>query len=241
MSSDTKRVYPLESNPAIFLEMAHKLGLTPIVEFHDVLSLLEPELLMFLPQPVYGVTLLFPITKEYEDYRLKYDSTTTPYHNQLNPTIKWFKQTIGNGCGLYALLHLLANLPEDLIIDNLLINRFLLEQINDATSVDEVSKLVEALEQQIQLDDNYGNQGQTEAPPAEASVELHFISFVRGSDGHLYELDGRRNGPIDLGECSDVNIINDEKLNEKIQFYIANTNDENKHNFAMIALGPGLD
>ena len=28
------------------------------------------------------------------------------------------KQTIGNGCGLYALLHILTNLPQDLIISN---------------------------------------------------------------------------------------------------------------------------
>ncbi|EGV66874.1 ubiquitinyl hydrolase 1 [Yamadazyma tenuis] len=239
---DSKRVIPLESNPDIFTAMAHKLGLSPVLEFHDVLSLTEPDLVAFLPQPVFGVTLLFPITKEYEDYRTRFDSTRAPYSSESIDTVRWFKQTIGNGCGLYALLHLITNLQSDLIIDNSLLNSFLIQQLNRSLSTEDIAKLVENLEQQIQLDENYGSGGQTEAPPPEISVELHFITFVKGKDNHLYELDGRRTGPVDLGESvGGSNIIEDPKLNEKIQFYISNTNEANKHNFAMIALGPSLD
>lgn len=240
--TDSKRVIPLESNPELFTEMAYKLGLTPILEYHDVLSLTEPDLLAFLPQPVYGVTLLFPITKEYEDYRRKCDSTKPVYNNEDSDVVKWFKQTIGNGCGLYALLHILANLPSDLIIEKLIVDENLISQLLKGKGVDETSKLVENLEHMIQLDENYGNQGQTEAPPAEASVELHFITFIKGRDNHLYELDGRRNGPVDLGESiNGSNIIEDPKLTEKIQFYMNNTNEENKYNFSIIALSPSLD
>lgn len=38
--------------------------------------------------------------------------------------------------------------------------------------------------------------GQTAAPDADDPVNLHFVAFVRGSDGQLLELDGRRPGPV---------------------------------------------
>lgn len=240
--ADSKRVIPLESNPSIFNSLAKKLGLSPVLEFQDVYSLTDPDLLAFLPQPVYAIIMLFPLTKNYEEYRTNADASQPKYNNEKIGDIKWFKQTIGNGCGLYALLHILANLPGDFIIDNLVLNKCLLSQVNKSLTIKDTANLVELLEQNIQLDTNYGSQGQTEAPDANERVDLHFITFVKGKDNHLYELDGRRAGPIDLGEStSDDHILNDAKLTEKIQFYMNNADDENKHNFAMMAVGPGLD
>mmetsp|Transcript_591 Transcript_591/g.570 ORF Transcript_591/g.570 Transcript_591/m.570 type:complete len:242 (+) Transcript_591:59-784(+) len=239
---DSKRVIPLESNPSIFNSLSKKLGLSPILQFHDVYSLTDSELLAFLPQPVYAIILLFPLTKNYEQYRQDSDKGENEYNNEKYGDIKWFKQTIGNGCGLYALLHILANLPDDFIIDNLILNKCLLSQLSKDSSVKETVNLVEQLERNIQLDSNYGTQGQTEAPDASESVDLHFITFVKGKDNHLYELDGRRAGPIDLGVSTKENhILDDLKLTEKIQFYMDNADDENKHNFAMMAIGPSLD
>lgn len=239
---DSKRVIPLESNPSIFNSLAKKLGLSPVLQFHDVYSLTDKDLLAFLPQPVYGVILLFPLTEGYEKYRHDADREEGEYDNEKLDDVKWFKQTIGNGCGLYALLHILANLPTDFVIENLVLNKCLLSQLNLNLGVEETSKLVEQLEQNIQLDSNYGVQGQTEAPDANESVELHFISFVKGQDNHLYELDGRRAGPVNLGKSiNEDNILDDSKLTEKIQFYMDNTNEENKHNFAIMAIGPSLD
>lgn len=239
---DSKRVIPLESNPSIFNSLSKKLGLSPVLQFHDVYSLTDSELLAFLPQPVYAIILLFPLTKNYEQYRKSSDKEQSKYNNEKFNDVKWFKQTIGNGCGLYALLHILANLPDDFIIDNLILKKCLLSQLSKSLSVKETANLVEQLEKNIQLDSNYGTQGQTEAPDASESIDLHFITFVKGKDNHLYELDGRRAGPIDLGISTSLNhILDDSKLTEKIQFYMDNTDEENKHNFAMMAMGPSLD
>lgn len=240
--NDSKRVIPLESNPAVFTDLAYNLGLTPVLEFHDVYSLTDKDLLNFLPNPLYAVILLFPLSKNYEDYRKQQDSINDqPYNNELNNKIKWFKQTIGNGCGLYALLHILTNLPRDLIISNSKLSN-LLDSIKNGLSVDETSLIVEELESEIKLDENFGEKGQTEAPAASESVDLHFITFIKGKDNHLYELDGRRNGPIDLGESVDEsNIIKDPLLTEKIQFYIDNADEANKNNFAIMAIGPSTD
>ncbi|CAN3359068.1 ubiquitin carboxyl-terminal hydrolase Yuh1p [Diutina catenulata] len=234
-----RSVIPLESNPAIFTELATRLGLSPVLSFHDVYSLTDPDLLAFLPQPIYAVILLFPLTGGYEEYRKSEDADAHGYDNEND--VVWFKQTIRNGCGLYALLHVLGNLPRDFIVSNSSAGHLL----NNARgkSVAETAKLVEDLEGRIQLDENYGSKGQTEAPPAEASVELHFITYIKGGDGHLYELDGRRAGPVDLGECTAENnhLISDPKVAEKIQFYMDNTDDGNKNNFAIMAIGPSLD
>lgn len=234
---DSKRVIPLESNPEIFNGLAHKIGLSPVILFHDVYSITDPDLLAFLPQPVFGIMMLFPITESYEQHRKEQDAKETNDSKQ----VTWFKQTIGNGCGLYALLHLVSNLPQDFIMQDLALNKLLLLQIGPDTTVEEAAALVELLEQSIQLDSNYGSQGQTEAPPASDSVEYHFIAYVKGRDNHLYELDGRRSGPVDLGESVEgAHILDDAKLVEKIQFYMDTTDESQRNNFALMAIAPGL-
>lgn len=240
--SMSRRVIPLESNPDIFNSLAEKLGLLPILQFHDVYSISDPELLAFLPQPVYAVIMLFPITDGYELHRQERDSARRDYENEDFDKIKWFKQVIGNGCGLYALLHILSNLPSDFIIENSLLSQTFLSQLKAASTNEDISRLVLNLEQNIQLDTNYGSQGQTEAPLSSDSINLHFITFIKGTDNHLYELDGRRKGPVDLGvSTEDPHILNDETLIRKIQFYMHTTDDENKHNFALMAVAPTLD
>lgn len=49
--------------------------------------------------------------------------------------------------------------------------------------------------------------GDTAAPDAQDDVDLHYVCFAKGNDGALWELDGRRKGPIrrgDLEEDEDV-------------------------------------
>jgi ubiquitin carboxyl-terminal hydrolase L3 len=50
--------------------------------------------------------------------------------------------------------------------------------------------------------------GDTVAPDAQTFKNgLHFLTFVRGDDGHLWELEGGRKGPLDrglLGENEDA-------------------------------------
>ena len=46
--------------------------------------------------------------------------------------------------------------------------------------------------------------GDTVAPAAEENVDLHYVCFVKSSTtNHLWELDGRRKGPIDRGLLPD--------------------------------------
>ncbi|POS78383.1 ubiquitin carboxyl-terminal hydrolase, partial [Diaporthe helianthi] len=55
------------------------------------------------------------------------------------------------------------------------------------------------------------SQGDTAAPQATDDVDLHYVCFVKTSDGTLWELDGRRKGPLDKGKLDE----NEDVLSEK--------------------------
>jgi ubiquitin carboxyl-terminal hydrolase L3 len=105
-----KHFLPLESNPDIFTELAHKLGLSSSLVFQDVLSLDDPELLGFLPRPVFALVLVFPTTDDYEK-RVQIEDAELEELQTCEGTGKvvFFKQTINNACGLYAILHAVCN------------------------------------------------------------------------------------------------------------------------------------
>lgn len=60
-------------------------------------------MLSLYPRPNDGVILLFPVTREYEEFKAK----ETPSRDV---NVNWYKQKVKNACGLYALLHILTNL-----------------------------------------------------------------------------------------------------------------------------------
>jgi ubiquitin carboxyl-terminal hydrolase L3 len=90
--------------------LIHKLGLSPHLSFHDVFSIDDPDLLAFVPRPASALLLVFPVSKTYENHRVAEDADRAPYDGQgENEPVIWYKQTIGNSCGLMALLHAASN------------------------------------------------------------------------------------------------------------------------------------
>jgi ubiquitin carboxyl-terminal hydrolase L3 len=105
-----KHFIPLESNPEVFTELVYKLGVSECLEFQDVLSLDDAELLAFLPRPAYALILVLPTTDAYEKRVNEEDSRLEPYQgNAIDGDVLFFKQTINNACGLYAVLHAVCN------------------------------------------------------------------------------------------------------------------------------------
>jgi ubiquitin carboxyl-terminal hydrolase L3 len=114
MASTTTRTYrkhftPLESNPDVFTELIHKLGVSSCLSFQDVLSL-EPELLGFVPRPIHALILVFPTTEEYERRVAIEDlNAEDVFDGRDEADVVFFRQTINNACGLYAILHAVCN------------------------------------------------------------------------------------------------------------------------------------
>jgi ubiquitin carboxyl-terminal hydrolase L3 len=105
-----KHFIPLESNPGLFTQLIHKLGVSTALSFHDVWSLDDHELLSLVPRPVLAVIVAFPTTSDYEDRLAQENASLEPKapYGESNDVI-WFKQTINNACGLYGILHAITN------------------------------------------------------------------------------------------------------------------------------------
>ena len=102
-----KHFLPLESNPEVFNELIYSLGASQEIAFEDIFTFDEPDL---LPRPTLALIMVFPATAAYEARKAAVESARAEYtgSGHKEPAI-WFKQTIHNACGLYAILHALSN------------------------------------------------------------------------------------------------------------------------------------
>ena len=90
--------------------LVHRLGLSKGLGFHDIYSIDDPELLAFVPRPVHAVLLVFPCSETYEKYRRDEDESKEEYQGSgPDEEVMWYKQTIGNACGLIGVLHGISN------------------------------------------------------------------------------------------------------------------------------------
>jgi ubiquitin carboxyl-terminal hydrolase L3 len=188
-------------------QLASQLGLPPTLAFHDVYSLYEPSILSLIPRPAYALLVTIPMTPTWNELRKTEDCSRENYSGSgsQEPVI-WFKQTIGNACGLIGLLHSVLNGPvAGMITQNSELHRLLKEAIPlkmmDRAKLLEDSDVLEAAHHAAAV------AGDTEIPDASERLGNHFIAFVKGKDGHLWELEGDRKGPLDrglLGESDDV-------------------------------------
>lgn len=105
----TKHYLPLESNPDVFTNLIKALGVSSL-RFTDVYSLSEPDLLKMVPRPVLGLVLVLPTNDAYQQWVTEKEAERKDYVGKGDAEdVVWFKQTIGNACGLYAILHALCN------------------------------------------------------------------------------------------------------------------------------------
>jgi ubiquitin carboxyl-terminal hydrolase L3 len=90
--------------------LVHGLGLSTSLVFHDVFSIDEPSLLEFVPRPAHALLLIFPVSEVYEKARVSEDESKQIYSGSgPDEPVIWYKQTIGNACGLIGLLHAVSN------------------------------------------------------------------------------------------------------------------------------------
>lgn len=99
-----------ENNPEVMTQLVHRLGLADTLSFHDVFGIDDPSLLAFVPRPASALLLVFPVSKTYEQHRMGEDSGKEEYKGQgEGEAVWWCRQTIGNSCGLMAVLHAATN------------------------------------------------------------------------------------------------------------------------------------
>ncbi|KFH44651.1 Ubiquitin carboxyl-terminal hydrolase isozyme L3-like protein [Hapsidospora chrysogenum ATCC 11550] len=238
-SPEGKKVFiPLENNPEVFTSLVHDLGVSPDLGFYDVYSIDEPSLLSMVPRPAHALIFITPApmywsVREQDGIpqakdRLSYDGAGD------EEPVTWFLQTMGNACGLIALLHAVANgdarrfVKDGSLLDHLLKEGAPLKPRDRADLLYNSRELEEAHMRAAR-------RGDTSAPRADEHCGYHFIAFTKGKDGHLWELEGGCDGPVDRGMLpEDADMLSEEALKKGIRKYLefANGNLE----FSIVAL-----
>ncbi|KAK9459775.1 uncharacterized protein V1516DRAFT_708061 [Lipomyces oligophaga] len=230
---------PLECNPEVLSSLSHSLGISKQLSFHDVYSIDDPELLSFIPRPVYALLLVFPVSESYETHRIVADSDVTEYSASPEDTILWLKQTIPNACGTMALLHSLLNIPQQdkYVIEGSLISDF--HKDLPHLSVAERIKYIESSESLSSLHDAAARSGDTSTPDALDDVDLHYVTLVKSQSGDLWELDGRRKGPIFLTALGpDLDVLSPASIKFVKEFI---DRESSNISFSLVALAPSSD
>ncbi|KAI1401338.1 ubiquitin carboxyl-terminal hydrolase [Hypoxylon fuscum] len=201
---------PLEANPELMTSLLVRLGLSGL-QLHDVYSITDAELLQYVPRPAHALLLVFPVSAVYESARMAEDAGVDEYRGRGDgEPVLWYKQTIRNACGLMGLLHAVANGPARKFIgENTPLDRLIRASIPLAPA--ERSALLETTPELATAHQETASQGDTAAPDARDDVDLHYVCFVKTEDGTLWELDGRRKGPIARGQLDDGEDVLSEK------------------------------
>ncbi|TPX14596.1 uncharacterized protein E0L32_005288 [Thyridium curvatum] len=204
LPSGRKSFIPLENNPAVFTSLIHDLGASKALSFHDIYSLDDADLLALVPRPVPALIFITP-AGPYDAVRAA-DGTRVvgdggeglTYDPGAGEPVTWYLQTIDNACGLMALLHCLSNgAPRRHVIPGSAVGRFI-ERAAPLGPLDR-ARLLNDDEEIEAAHMRAARGGDSAVPPSEVHAPLHFIAFVQGDDGHLWELEGGSDGPIDRG------------------------------------------
>merc|ERR1719447_738593 len=131
--------------------------------------------------------LLFPITDKYEEFAREQEAAMKD--KTVSDKLYYMKQTISNACGTVALMHsVINNVNGDVIkLNDGPLKKFI-EATKEMTPEERAVKL-EGDDDICNSHDAAAREGQTQAPD-------------RDEKGGLYELDGRKSGPIYKDKCS---------------------------------------
>ena len=225
--------------------LMHNLGLSPRLQFHDVWSIDDPDLLAFVPRPAYALLLVFPVSAAHTAYKTAEDASRPEYagHGPDEPVV-WYKQTIGNACGLIGLLHGVSNgAARTQIVEGSALDQL----VRDATPLPprERAALLEETEALATAHRAAAETGDTAAPEADADVDLHFVCFVKDrGEGHLWEMDGSRKGPLDRGALEpDEDVLSPRALEKGVRAFLKREEaaDGGDLRFSLIVLAESFD
>ncbi len=104
-----KSFIPIESDPAVLNDLMYGLGVSTSLALTDVWDINDPVQLSLISRPVLALILVLPTSEAYERHRRM---TTIPIdlaEDSMAEEVIWFRQTINNACGLYAILHATCN------------------------------------------------------------------------------------------------------------------------------------
>ena len=197
---------PLESDPAIFNDYFHSIGLKNDIYFKELLSLVDYSAFLSISGPLLGIILNFSRNEKEKDAVFP-KTELIPY---------FMKQTnnLDNACGLIAALHCFGNAKNGVLkfeSGSVLENFF-----NEAKKLSplERAKLLENDDKFKKAHTTFSAKGQTEIEKQVKNDYVgHYICFMN-IGGKLIELDGIKDAPSIIKENIHDNNFLDETLKE---------------------------
>lgn len=238
-----QRWFALESNPALWNSYVNRLGMdTSNYEFVDVFST-EPWALKMIPQPVMAVLMLFPVSKSQEEWRKQEEEERKRNQVLVSPKVWFMKQRIGNACGTIGLIHALANLPpQEQTQPPLVVGGWLKEFLDKCPATLDAYAKADILESDTLLQYLHEDAATdhelncTDKGDIDDDIDTHFIALARVDHG-IYELDGRKEGPIRHGDTTVETFLTD--ACNVVQKFMSRDPEEMR--FTIVALAPRQD
>ena len=183
-------------------------------------------------QPVAAVLMLYPLTEK-QTSAVGDDVVAT---EEMKDKVWFMKQRIGNACGTIGLVHAILNAPEALkaFEPDSWLAKFAedtpipLSPVAKAERLEQDSKIAKMHDDATSSETNATSRGDIDD-----DILTHFIALVC-VDGKLYELDGRKEGPIYHGPTSQMTLLKD--ACEVIKKFMAR--DPTEMRFTITALAP---
>ena len=86
--------------------------------------------------------------------------------------------------------------------------------------------------------------GDTTAPSADERTQLHYVCFVKSSDNNLWELDGRRIGPLKRGALDPAeDVLSEKALELGVKSFLRREEEAGggELRFSLVALGQSFE
>ncbi|KAJ0236789.1 Ubiquitin carboxyl-terminal hydrolase 3 [Hirschfeldia incana] len=144
----------------------------------------------------------FTLSPKSEEERIEQDKVIK--EKVCSDKVYFMKQTVGNACGTIGLLHAIGNITSQIkLAEGSFLDKFF-KSTADMTPLERAR----FLENDSQIEDAHSVAVTAGETPATDDADTHFICLAC-VDGELYELDGRKAGPISHGASSPATLLKD--------------------------------
>lgn len=87
------------------------------------------------------------------------------------------------------------------------------------------------------------SQGQSQAPGSEDNIDLHYVCFVKDAKNNLWEMDGRRKGPLNRGLLgAEEDVLSEKALDLGVRRFLKREEETEggELRFSLITLAPSF-